>query len=865
MTSLQVPGSVLAREGNRDQSPARPGGRAGSTQYAAPPLGALKRVGTSRDISKPGAADDAAAAKQAVDSTSEIEVLLTSEEAKNDPLKDLIVLPADDIIIDTMPKNQRTDFAKRAGLTDEEVTQLEPAQQSAFTAFSADWKWSSHHYASYARAEGEAIADLPGEVFEEDPAAALAQRKNSLAMVPQNSSGMLPSVAAITIPEQDIIAARADELQPELLQVLDPAALKTHHVRLSRKRLPIFRYFSPDFAWESLEAALCGRDQRQRHDPNPMFFQTLPKGKAVTHVLAHVRSLSLQYEGPEPIFGCLAVVDTRTSRKLTENFYFDLNTPMMRASLGPHREKEEAATLTKKALFHISNAHEAMVLVLRLERVFQGDPEAAMEPYLRHEKLKEKDAEKHRAHIRDVADNVCPKFGKYRQVFAWSWAPLFDAKGAVRATPAAVGGAEKPAPLFKELYPLSHKDNIIELIADLRDPKNAKKSYKTVAGSCDVALSRVEAPVPHLLDPSLAPVKLLEHDKSALPASLAPVAADAALVSKEAISAAMAVREQKGRGVSFAGGDKLDGDEEVVREVQEMPLLRRDASTEPFFSFLNNLYLHPASVNFSSEKNFKNIGIRFTYKDTDDDADAAGLTVFYGRSGCAAKSRESRSQVSFKNKSPSFTDEVKIALPARLTARHHILFTFYHLNVEKEGKKKGELPPEVLIGYAVLPVYPHSKIIENGTYTLSVVLGKLEPKYLSKLTSTDPAVRQSLALVDGGKPVFQVHVELLSTIYAQDAVLSALSKVYHLKEFFQDQELAECLDKFSLIPPHVALQHLPVIIHELLTVLGMRGAQAGLTAFKALVVLLNKVRPIAQCRDRSILRLISPRARSRAS
>lgn len=88
MASLQVPGSALAREANREQSPARTGARVGSTQYAAPPLGALKRVGTSRDISKPGAADDAAAAKQAVDSTSEIEVLLTSEEAKNDPLKD---------------------------------------------------------------------------------------------------------------------------------------------------------------------------------------------------------------------------------------------------------------------------------------------------------------------------------------------------------------------------------------------------------------------------------------------------------------------------------------------------------------------------------------------------------------------------------------------------------------------------------------------------------------------------------------------------------------------------------------------------------------------------------------------------------
>src|SRR6185312_2618831 len=115
------------------------------------------------------------------------------------------------------------------------------------------------------------------------------------------------------------IASRADDLHPELLELLDPSALKTHHVRLARKRLPIFRYFSPDYAWEPLEVSLCGHDLRLRHEPNPMYFQTLARGRQATaavHLLAHVRSLTLQYEGPEPVFGSLVLVDARGMRKL---------------------------------------------------------------------------------------------------------------------------------------------------------------------------------------------------------------------------------------------------------------------------------------------------------------------------------------------------------------------------------------------------------------------------------------------------------------------------------------------------------------------------------------------------------------------
>lgn len=51
----------------------------------------------------------------------------------------------------------------------------------------------------------------------------------------------------------------------------------------------------------------------------------------------------------------------------------------------------------------------------------------------------------------------------------------------------------------------------------------------------------------------------------------------------------------------------------------------------------------------------------------------------------------------FLNRSPDFYEEVKIKLPAKLTEKHHLLFTFYHISCQpKQGASV-----ETLIGYSV--------------------------------------------------------------------------------------------------------------------------------------------------------------------
>lgn len=104
----------------------------------------------------------------------------------------------------------------------------------------------------------------------------------------------------------------------------------------------------------------------------------------------------------EPYFASLALFDVRQNRKLTENFYVDVNHPRARAML-PYDENEalsvkkcfstEIANLPdewvvypKQGLFSVSSPHPDIYLVLRIDKVLQGSISTASEPYIRSAK-----------------------------------------------------------------------------------------------------------------------------------------------------------------------------------------------------------------------------------------------------------------------------------------------------------------------------------------------------------------------------------------------------------------------------------------------------------------------------------------------
>lgn len=138
----------------------------------------------------------------------------------------------------------------------------------------------------------------------------------------------------------------------------------------------------------------------------------------------------------EPYYTYFALFDVRQNRKLTENFYFDVNHPRARAMVstesndGVNVKKclssefsqlpDEWIAYPRQAVFSISSPHPDIYLVLRIDKVLQGAICPASEPYIRSAKDPRLGSRVHK-----TVKACCQRLGKYRMPFAWTARPLF--------------------------------------------------------------------------------------------------------------------------------------------------------------------------------------------------------------------------------------------------------------------------------------------------------------------------------------------------------------------------------------------------------------------------------------------------------
>ncbi len=144
------------------------------------------------------------------------------------------------------------------------------------------------------------------------------------------------------------------------------------------------------------------------------------------------------------------------------------------------------------------------------------------------------------------------------------------------------------------------------------------------------------------------------------------------------------------------------------------------------------------------------------------------LPVMYGRS--AVLESETLCCVHFEDKRPSLYDQIKLRLPSVLLESHHLVFKF--CNVEcRLNKLKGNDSAETVLGYAVFPVFPGRRVVQNGPYQLPVIVaphhGPLPPHYLSA------EGEQQLEYLDNQHPLFSFHTRLISTVYTHDPALDS--------------------------------------------------------------------------------------------
>uniref|UniRef100_A0A673GFA0 Dedicator of cytokinesis protein 8-like n=1 Tax=Sinocyclocheilus rhinocerous TaxID=307959 RepID=A0A673GFA0_9TELE len=434
-----------------------------------------------------------------------------------------------------------------------------------------------------------------------------------------------------------------------------------------------------------------------------------PKEHFGQRILVRCQTIKFDIE-IEPLFATMALYDLKEKKKISENFHFDINSDQMKGFLRVHTPRTDASTLARSAVFSISYPSPDIYLVIKIEKVLQqGEIGDCAEPYM---VLKESDAAKNREKLeklRNQAEGFCQRLGRYRMPFAFATVNIMSAinstlerdtsdtdsingkgtmekKGLPRRNSDRFSVMEDNYILsgFKPAVPMCtfikqegerlSDEDLFKFLAEIKRSSNQRR-VKIIPGYLKLEVSPVPEMVPGCLSPELIPVK--------------------------------PVSEKNPR---------------AVKEVLEFP------SSEvyvPHNIYRNLLYVYPLRLNLTNRlTSARNITVKIQFMSGEDPSCA--MPVIFGKSSGPEFLQEVYTPVTYHNRSPDFYDEIKIRLPARLTEKHHLLLTFYHISCQQKQNQTGSV--ESLIGYSWLPMLNNDRL-QTGQQCLPIILDKLPVNY----------------------------------------------------------------------------------------------------------------------------------------
>ncbi|XP_036169055.1 dedicator of cytokinesis protein 6 isoform X13 [Myotis myotis] len=670
-------------------------------------------------------------------------------EVEPGPLRDLVEFPADDLELLLQPRECRT---TELGIPKE--GKLDAQVRAAVEMYTEDWIITHRRYQHLSSAyspittetQRERQKGLTRQVFEQD---ASGDEKSG----PEDSEDLRHSSGS---PEDtprssgasgifDLKNLAADSLLPSLLERVAPEDVDRRNEALRRQhraRTLLTLYPAPD---EDEAVERCSHPE----PPCEHFGQRIL-----------VKCLSLKFEIEiEPIFGILALYDVREKKKISENFYFDLNSDSVKGLLRAHGTHPAISTLARSAIFSVTYPSPDIFLVIKLEKVLQqGDISECCEPYM---VMKEVDTAKNKEKLeklRLAAEQFCTRLGRYRMPFAWTAVHLAnivssagqpdrdsDSEGERRPAwtdrrrrgpPDRTSSGDdtcsfssfRPATLtvtnfFKQEAERLSDEDLFKFLADMRRPSSLLRRLRPVTAQLKIDISPAPENPHFCLSPELLHVKPYP--------------------------------DPRGR---------------PTKEILEFPTHEVYA---PHTSYRNLLYVYPHSLNFSSRQgSVRNLTVRVQYMAGEDPSQA--LPVIFGKSSCSEFTREAFTPVVYHNKSPEFYEEFKLHLPACVTENHHLLFTFYHVSCQPRPGTALETP----VGFTWIPLLQHGRL-RTGPFCLPVSVDQPPPSY--SVLTPDVAL-PGMRWVDGHKGVFSVELLAVSSVHPQDPYLDKFFTLVHVLE-----------------------------------------------------------------------------------
>uniref|UniRef100_A0A3B4A7C3 Uncharacterized protein n=1 Tax=Periophthalmus magnuspinnatus TaxID=409849 RepID=A0A3B4A7C3_9GOBI len=663
------------------------------------------------------------------------------------PLRDLIEFPPDDIEVIYTPRECRTvvQAVPEEGDTDAHV-------RDCVRSYTEDWAIVNRKYHKLGTGfnpnaldkQKERQKGLPKQIFEADE-------------MPETSSYQDDQRRSMSIDDTprgswacsifDLKNSLPDPLLPHLLDRAPNEEIDRHNQdqRKTSRHRELF----------ALHPALDEEEPIERH-----CVPEVPKEHFGQRLL--VKCLSLKFEIEiEPIFASLALYDVKEKKKISENFFFDLNSEQTKGMLRPHIQTAAISTLARSAVFSITYPSQDVFLVIKLEKVLQqGDIGECAEPYM---VFKESDAAKNKEKLeklRSQSEQFCQRLGRYRMPFAWTAIHLMNIVNSAgslerdtememkrkgswserrnssimgrRSLERTTSGDEacsltgfRPATLtitnfFKQEGDRLSDEDLYKFLADMRRPSSVLRRLRPITAQLKLDISPAPENPHYCLTPDLLQVKPYPDSR---------------------------VRP--------------------TREILEFPA--RDVYV-PNTTYRNLLYINPQSLNFANRQgSARNITVKVQFMNGEDPNNA--MPVIFGKSSCADFYKEAYTSVVYHNRSPDFSDEIKIKLPASLSDHHHILFTFYHVSCQQ----KQNTPLETPVGYTWIPMLQNGRL-RTGHFCLPVSLEK-PPQSYSVLSPDVPL--PGMKWVDNHRGVFNVEVTAVSTIHTQDQYLDKFFALVH--------------------------------------------------------------------------------------
>ncbi|KAM9810327.1 dedicator of cytokinesis protein 8 [Neosynchiropus ocellatus] len=494
-----------------------------------------------------------------------------------------------------------------------------------------------------------------------------------------------------------------------------------------------------------------------------------PKEHSGDRILIRCQAVKFEID-IEPIFATMALYDLKEKKKISENFYCDLNSEQFRNFLKGHTPYVDQSSQARSAIFSVTYPSPDIYLVIKIEKVLQqGEISDCADSYMT---LRECDTAKNKDKLdklRGQAEAFCHRLGRYRMPFAWATVNIMEVISTAtlerdvpdgdsfrggksssidRKTQLPRRNSERFSPfddqvcnissfkpatitistIFKQEGDRLSDEDLLKFLSEIKKTSTPQRRIRTIPGSIKLDMSPLHDLPQACLSTELIP--------------LIPVA------------------EKNTR---------------CVKEVLEFP------SSEvyvPHNIYRNLLYIYPQRLNFVNRlTSARNISIKIQFLSGEDPS--AALPVIFGKSSGPEFLREVYTPVTYHNKSPDFYEEVKMALPARLTERHHLLFTFYHISCQQKQNQSGSC--ETLIGYSWLPICNNDRL-QIGQFCLPIILDRLPANYSLHSPEKLPQQVPPVKWMESHKGLFNLEVQAVSSVHTQDNHLERFFTLCHALE-----------------------------------------------------------------------------------